>query len=333
MTVFKLYNTTLRNMESVLHFQAPKALVKYSVFFSFKFFLSELPCSSFKTSLNATHFRWRWIWSAWKWTFGETHLYMNAFAQSMIQFGRAKGQLGNSISLFMNFQWRWIWTMTIRTDCDIDITKFLLKKGPEGRGPMITSLPTYPWLYSFSAIFMVSFAFIFNFLDASFSSSYKCKGYMSRVNLIFIYTVPVIATGFVSVGKFSSYCKNKWKVLKIELFACHEILAFKNYLLLAGLKCVTCRLNQFKAEMPQFTWIIILCHDCLIFKNPSVIPVIKLFQNDQHRYHYNTSNLLTTVSKGSGLHLLLGWDEVLWTLAVGFLQRKNSIDQQIYSKH
>ena len=131
---------------------------------------------------------------------------------------------------------------------------------------------------------------------------------------------------FVSVGNFSSYSKNKWKVLKIGLFACHEILAFKNYLLLAGLKCVTYRLNQFKAEMPQFTWIIILWHDCLIFKNPSVIPGIKLFQNDQHRYHYNTSNLLTTVSKGSGLHLLLGRDEVLWTFAVGFLQRKDSID-------
>ena len=27
-TVFKLYNATLRNLESVLHFQAPKALVK-----------------------------------------------------------------------------------------------------------------------------------------------------------------------------------------------------------------------------------------------------------------------------------------------------------------
>ena len=221
-----------------------------------------------------------------------------------------------------NKDWLWHW-----------YHKVSVEKSTEGRGPMITSLPTYPWLYSFSAIFMVSFAFIFNFLEASFSSSYKCKGYMSRVNLIFIYTAPVIATGFVSVGKFSSYCKNKWKVFKIELFACHEILAFKTYLLLAGLKCVTCRLNQFKAEMPQFTWIIILWHDCLIFKNPSVIPGIKLFQNDQHRYHYNTSNLLTTVSKGSGLHLLLGRDEVLWTFAVGFLQRKNSIDQQIYSKY
>lgn len=46
---------------------------------------------------------------------------------------------------------------------------------------------------------------------------------------------------------------------------------------------------------------------------------------------YSNNNLLTTVSKGSGLHLLLGRDEVFTTLAVGFLQKKNStcIDQQI----
>ena len=41
----------------------------------------------------------------------------------------------------------------------------------------------------------------------------------------------------------------------------------------------------------------------------------------QQRYHSN-NNLLTTVSKGSGLHLLLGRDEVLRTLAVGFLHKK-----------
>jgi len=33
----------------------------------------------------------------------------------------------------------------------------------------------------------------------------------------------------------------------------------------------------------------------------------------------------STVSKGSGLHLLLGRDEVLRTLAVGFLQGKKTV--------
>lgn len=53
----------------------------------------------------------------------------------------------------------------------------------------------------------------------------------------------------------------------------------------------------------------------------------------QQRYHSN-NNLLTTVSKGSGLHLLLGRDEVFRTLAVGFLHKKTVlINRLFYSQH
>ena len=45
----------------------------------------------------------------------------------------------------------------------------------------------------------------------------------------------------------------------------------------------------------------------------------------QHASSYNFKrdlNAPTTVSNGNGLHLLLGWDEVLRTFAVGSLLNK-----------